>query len=123
MYQIVWKNADGKDSSGNAQYENFYITFFNKKNHPTAEILAETVKEGDYIRVEGKLSMNKYYPQGSDKPKYSMQLLGWGFKKVKWDSSLNKFVDIETDEKPEDSGEIVKFSDEEISVGDEEIPF
>jgi len=113
----------GKDSNGNAQYENFYITFFNKKNHATAELLAEDVKEGDYIRVEGKLSINKYYPQGSDKAKYSMQLIGWGYKKVKWDSTLNKFVDIESCDSPEEGEEIVKFSNEEIPIDDAEIPF
>ena len=51
------------------EYESFPITFFNTKNGETAERLAETVKEGDYIRVTGKLGINRYIPKGQTRVK------------------------------------------------------
>lgn len=103
------------------EWENFWITFFNKKNYNTAEILGDTVKEGDYIRVEGKLIINKYTPQGADKPKFSMQLLGWGFKKVIFDEATRKYVDLEDPEYGVNK-EIVKFGEPENIIGENEIP-
>jgi len=97
-------------------WENFWITFFNKKNHPTAEILAEEVKEGDYIRVEGVLGINSYTPTGQEKPTKTIQLIGWGFKKVKWDTESKKFIDVE---KPQE--EESEYYDD--LIGDDEIPF
>lgn len=88
------KNAKG-------EYENFWITFFNTKKKDLAEILADTVKEGDYIRVNGKLSINKFTPDGADKPKYQMRLIGWGFKKVRWDEEKRTYVDECPDEEDE----------------------
>lgn len=82
-----------KNSKG--EYENFYITFLNTKKLATAEQLADEVKEGDYIRVNGSLTMNKYTPQGSDKPKFSLRLMGWGYKKVQWNSTKKAFEDVE----------------------------
>ena len=87
-----------KDSEGKNVWDNFFITFFNKKNHPTAEILGEEVKEGDYIRVNGKLAISSFTPPGREKPVQSIQLLGWGYKKVRFDEEAKKFVDIEGEE-------------------------
>ena len=77
------------------EYENSWIAFFNTKNNPTAELLGEEVKEGDYIRVSGALSINSYTPDDREKPVKSIQLIGWGYKKVKWDSDKKKFIDLE----------------------------
>lgn len=122
-----------KDADGKSIWENFFITFFNKKNHPTAELLGDEVHEGDYIRVEGKLTISSFTPPGKDKPVQNIQLLGWGYKKVRFDEGLKKFVDVEDEEKtieetppasPEPTGEdcqqgqIVKFEDY-----DDEMPF
>lgn len=76
------------------EYESFPITFFNTRNGDTAERLAETVKEGDYIRVTGKLGINRYIPKGQTRVKEDVELIGWGFQKVKWDSEQNKYVDV-----------------------------
>ncbi len=119
-----------KDAENKAIWENFFITFFNKKNHPTAELLGEEVHEGDYIRVDGKLTISSFTPPGKDKPVQNVQLLGWGYKKVRFDEGLKKFVDVEVEEEtieeapPEPAGEeyqqeqIVEFGDD-----DDEMPF
>lgn len=122
-----------KDAENKAIWENFFITFFNKKNHPTAELLGEEVHEGDYIRVEGKLTISSFTPTGQDKPVQNIQLLGWGYKKVRFDEGLKKFVDIENEE--ENVGEATppdpKTTEEECQQGqivefgdyDDEMPF
>lgn len=85
-----------KNDEGKSLYDNFYVAFFNSEKSPTAEIIAENVKEGDYIRVAGKLSINKYKKNPDDeKFTYSMQLIGFGYKKVKFDDVTRKYVDIE----------------------------
>jgi len=86
------------------EYENFYITFFNTKKSETAEKLADEVKEGDYIRVIGALSMNKYTPQGAEKPKFTLKLIGWGYKKVQWNSEKSTYEDVEPDTNTDDNG-------------------
>lgn len=93
------------------EYENFWITFFNTKNRPTAELLGENVNEGDYIRVDGALTINSYTPEGRENPVKSIQLIGWGYKKVQWDSENKKFIDIEPEEETGDF------------IGEDEIPF
>lgn len=94
------------------EYENFWITFFNTKNRPTAELLGEEVKEGDYIRVDGALSINSYTPEGRENPVKSIQLIGWGFKKVQFDTEKKKFVDIEPEKE-----------ETQDYIGEDEIPF
>lgn len=85
-----------KNDEGKSLYDNYYVTFFNSEKSPTAENLAEYVKEGDYVRVAGKLSINKYKKNPDDeKFTYSMQLIGFGYKKVKFDDVTRKYVDIE----------------------------
>ena len=85
-----------KNEEGKSLYDNFYVTFFNSEKSPTAELLAEHIKEGHYIRVAGKLSINKYKKNPSDeKFTYSMQLIGFGYKRVKFDEVSRKYVDIE----------------------------
>ena len=85
------KNEDGK-----SLYDNFYVAFFNSEKSATAKKMAENVKEGDYIRVAGKLSINKYRKPNEEKFTYSIQLIGFGYKKVKFDDVTRQYVDIET---------------------------
>jgi single-stranded DNA-binding protein len=72
------------------EWENYYITFFND----TAERLAEDVKDGDYIRIDGSLGIDKFTPKGSEKPVYKIKITGWGFKKVEYDKEQKKFIDF-----------------------------
>ena len=89
---------NGKTSEyGNKLYDNFFISFFNTEKAPLAENLADTVKEGDYIRVAGKLSINKYKKPDDEKFTYSIQLIGFGYKKVKFDDVTRQYVDITDD--------------------------
>ena len=84
------KNEDGK-----SLYDNFYVAFFNCEKSATAEKIAENVNEGDYIRAAGKLSINKYKKTDDEKFTYSIQLIGFGYKKVKFDEVTRQYVDIE----------------------------
>lgn len=79
------------------EYETFPVVFFNTKNDNVAERIAEDCRQGDYIRINGKLGVNTY--QGKDGKKYSkIELIGWNFKKVRWDAETNKYVDLEAEE-------------------------
>lgn len=82
------------------EYETFPIVFFNTKNDNVAERIAEDCKQGDYIRLNGKLGINTY--QGKDGKKYSkIELIGWNFKKVCWDAEQNKYVDVASEDDAE----------------------
>lgn len=78
-------------------YENFFIKFINSANskNRTAEKLAENHKTGDYIRVKGSLSIDKFTPKNADKEIEKISLLGWGFKPVVFDEETKKFIDVE----------------------------
>ena len=84
------------------EYDNFYITFFNTKNKDTAELLADQVKEGDYIRITGELTVDKFTPKNSDKAVYKTKLIGWGYKKVRWNDEKRTFVDEDEPEQVEE---------------------
>lgn len=80
-------------------YENFFIRFLSgaEAKTKTAELLAENVKKGDYIRVGGSLTVDKFVPKNSTDGKAieKLALLGWGYKPVKWDEEKKSFVDVE----------------------------
>ena len=76
------------------EYETYTIIFFNTQKDNVAERIAETCKQGDYLRVSGKLSINNYSSKDEKKRK-KLELIGWNFKKVCWDGENNKYVDCE----------------------------
>lgn len=120
--QVSIGMPNGKtNSEGKKLYDNFWITFFNTKKGNTAEDIAETVKEGDYIRIEGSLKMDVFKPDGADKPKYTMKILGWGFCKIVYDEATKKYVDVKDEgaanEQPGNQ------QAEPPMCDDEEIPF
>lgn len=78
------------------EYEAFPITFFNTRNDNTAEKLYEQCQVGDYIRINGQLGINKYAPKNADKISEKIELTGWNFVQVAWDSQQNKYVDVKT---------------------------
>lgn len=79
-----------KNDEGKTIYDNYFITFFRE----TAEKIIEEVQQGDYIQVTGSLSMNKYTPSEGEKTRYSIKLIGWGYKKVTFDKEQNKFIEV-----------------------------
>lgn len=84
----------GKKKPKTDEYETFPILFFNTKKDNVAERLAECCVQGDYIRINGKISINEY--ESKDGKKHTkIELIGWNFKKVKWNSELNKYEDID----------------------------
>ena len=88
----------GKKKPNSDDYEGFPITFFNTRNDNTAERLAEQCKVGDYIRIKGKLGINRFAAKNADKVQEKIDLTGWTFTQVAWDSELNKYVDITTEQ-------------------------
>ena len=76
------------------EYESFPITFFNTKKDNTAERLAENLKVGNYVRVKGKLGINKYAPKDATKIQEKIELTGWAFTQVAWNNEENKYVDV-----------------------------
>lgn len=103
-------------------YENFFVAFFNSEKQPTAELIAKQVKKDDYIRINGKVSINKFKPNGLDKEVERLELVGWGFKKQMWNDNERKFVDIEDEPECQDEENIVQFGEEEL-INEDEIPF
>ena len=79
----------------NEDWDNFFVTFFNTAKRNTAELLADKVTKGDYIRVVGKLTENKYKPEGAEQEKSEIQLIGYGFRKQKYDDMKQAWIDIE----------------------------
>ena len=81
-----------KNENGN-NWDNFFITFFNRRK--TAEILADSVKKGDYIRVVGRLSESRYLnPKYSDEERSETRLIGFGYKKQEYDEMAQEWVDV-----------------------------
>lgn len=91
------RKTTGLSSDEDKNWDNFFITFFNTSTNNIAERLADSVKKGDYIRVVGKLSENKYEittENGEKKEKSEIQLIGYGFKKQRYDEMEQEWVDI-----------------------------
>ncbi len=91
------KKTTGLSSDEDKNWDNFFMTFFNTSTNNIAERLADSVKKGDYIRVVGKLSENKYEittENGEKKEKSEIQLIGYGFKKQRYDEMEQEWVDI-----------------------------
>ena len=91
------RKTTGLSSEEDKNWDNFFITFFNTSTNNTAERLADSVKKGDYIRVVGKLSENKYEittENGEKKEKSEIQLIGYGFKKQRYDEMEQEWVDL-----------------------------
>lgn len=78
-------------------YENFFVTFWNTEKRPTAEIISDRIKKGDYIRIVGKLVENRYIPkdleQIKENEKTEINVVGYGFKKMIFDDFENTWVE------------------------------
>lgn len=78
-------------------YENFFVTFWNTEKRPTAEIISDRIKKGDYIRIVGKLVENRYIPkdleQIKENEKTEINVVGYCFKKMIFDDFENTWVE------------------------------
>jgi len=88
------RKTENLNSDEDKNWDNFFITFFNTSRDNTAERLANTVKKGDYIRAVGKIKENRYMPEGQEKEKSEIQLIGYGFKKQVYDDMEQEWVDV-----------------------------
>lgn len=83
------KKNESLSSNDDKNWDNFFVTFWNTDKRKTAEIVAEQIKKGDYIRVVGKLVENRYIPkemeQIKENEKSEIQIMGLGFKKMIFD--------------------------------------
>lgn len=84
----------GKKKPKVDEYETFPVLFFNTRKDNVAERLAENCVQGDYIRINGKITVNEYETRDGKK-RSRIELIGWNFKKVQWNAELNKYEDID----------------------------
>lgn len=76
---------------GENKYNNFFIKFFDTEMCRISDFIKCFVKEGDYIQVEGKLQVNEYEVEGSDKKKSSISVIGYGIKKVYYNAQIEEW--------------------------------
>ena len=91
---IKKENATGKDDN---DWDNFFVTFWNTDKRKTAEIIAEEIKKGDYVRIVGKLVENRYIPKDLEQIKENerseINVIGYGFKKMRFDDFEQTWVE------------------------------
>lgn len=91
---IKKENATGKDDN---DWDNFFVTFWNTDKRKTAEIIAEEIKKGDYVRIVGKLVENRYIPKDLEQKKENerseINVIGYGFKKMRFDDFEQTWVE------------------------------
>ncbi len=91
---IKKENATGNDDK---DWDNFFVTFWNTDKRKTAEIIAEEIKKGDYVRIVGKLVENRYIPKDLEQIKENerseINVIGYGFKKMRFDDFEQTWVE------------------------------
>lgn len=91
---IKKESATGNDDN---DWDNFFVTFWNTDKRKTAEIIAEEIKKGDYVRIVGKLVENRYIPKGLEQKKENerseINVIGFGFKKMRFDDFEQTWVE------------------------------
>ena len=77
-------------------FNNYFITFIcsAEAQNRTAEDIAENVKKGNYIRVQGNLNIDKFIPKNSAKEVENISLIGRQFNFVKFDEFEKRYIDI-----------------------------
>lgn len=85
---------------GQDKWENHFITFWNTDQKNTAEQVAETLKEGDYVQVIGKIRLQEFTPDsmqgqldanGQQKKIQRIDLIGISFKRAQFNEELEEF--------------------------------
>lgn len=54
-----------------------------------------TIREGDYVSVVGKVSESKFKPQGAEKEISKIELVGWKCERVVYDELRESYVAVE----------------------------
>ena len=74
---------------GATNYDSINITFFGE----TAEKFAETIKKGDQIYIDGRISVNKYTNKEGKEVK-DIQFIGNDFFLVEYDKELKEYLPL-----------------------------
>lgn len=76
------------------EWNNFFIKFFDTADskNTIAEKLQRKTK-GDYIRVKGYITLDKFKPNGSDKEVSNISLIGTYFNGIHYDQFEKGYVD------------------------------
>lgn len=91
----------------NGEYHTYPVTLFNTVKDNTAENIAEEIKKGDYVKISGKLTIDKFTAKTGEEVE-RIGLVGFGYNKLVWDEVTNKFIEI-----PKGKVETEKFSEVE----------
>lgn len=76
-------------------WNNFFIKFFNTQKNELADKVMNTIREGDYVSIVGKISNSKFTPQGSEKEVSKIELVGWKCERVEYDELRECYVAVE----------------------------
>lgn len=76
-------------------WNNFFIKFFNTQKNDLADKVMNTIREGDYVSIVGKVSESKFKPQGSEKEVSKIELIGWKCERVVYDELRESYVAVE----------------------------
>lgn len=80
-----------KQRDGN--FVSYPITLFNTQDKTTAEDIAGQCEKGNYVRISGKLNINKFTDKYGQK-RESIELIGFEFSKVIWSEAEHKYIDV-----------------------------
>ncbi len=80
-----------KQRDGN--FVSYPITLFNTQSKSTAEDIVEKCTKGDYVRISGKLNINKFTDKYGQK-RENIELIGFEFSKVIWSETERKYIDV-----------------------------
>jgi len=82
------------------KWENHFITFWNTEKNKTAEQVAESLSEGDYVQVIGRIKLQEFIPEsmkgqldanGQQKKIQRVDLIGTSYKPVHYNQDLEEF--------------------------------
>lgn len=88
---VLTRTLIGKKGKEEGEFDTFGVNLFGK----TAEGFGNDVKKGDYVYITGRVSVNKYTNK-EGKTQERLELIGFEFKKVKFDVDAKKYVEDNT---------------------------
>jgi single-strand DNA-binding protein len=102
----------------------YRVSFWDRK----AEIIAQYVKKGSQMLVEGKLSVRTYFDNNSQKERYSLEVAGLDFvllgNKTQGEENLeNSSFQRKTEPTPSPSASPVSAPVKMENAGDDDLPF
>lgn len=85
---IITRVLLGKKGRNENEFDTFAVNIFGK----TGEEFAEKLKKADYAWITGKVAVNKYTNK-ENKTVESLELIGFDFAKVTYDTDAKKYVE------------------------------